>query len=125
MTSCVLKTSIILYSNNMGNVMIDYIGGLLMEFLFEFVLEIFGSIFFERVYGATNSKRIPLWIQISIVLLLVLFFGGIVLGSITFGLLLITEGIFPTGVFMVILGVLLTLVLIRKVIVDFKSRAIT
>lgn len=109
----------------MGNVMIDYIGGLLMEFLFEFVLEIFGSIFVESVYGATTSKRIPLWIRIPIFLLLVLFFGGIVLGSIAFGLLLITEGIIPTGVFMVILGVLLTLVLIRKVIVDFKSRTIT
>lgn len=89
-----------------------------MSFLVELVL----SIFVEGTYEIVFIKKIPVWIRILLLILLVSFFGAILLGVTVLGISLLVREVYLTGAFMVIVGLGLTYGSIRKFIHDYRER---
>lgn len=89
-----------------------------MSFLVELAL----SLFVEGAYEVVFIKKAPVWIRILLLILLVSFFGAILLGVTVLGISLLVRGKYLLGAFMVVVGIGLTYGSVRKFILDYRER---
>lgn len=89
-----------------------------MSFLVELAL----SLFVEGAYEVVFIKKTPVWIRILLLILLVSFFGAILLGVTVLGISLLVRGKYLLGAFMVVVGIGLTYGSVRKFILDVRER---
>ena len=87
-----------------------------MDILLELIMEI---VMEGTVYTAKN-KKVPLWIRIPLILLLLLFFGFIIIGCFLVGVCMMRDEGFFEGLSMMGISFLMLAVLIKQVY-DYKQ----
>lgn len=86
-----------------------------MEFLIEFVVELFFELLTEGGMEIIPNKRVPKWLRYLIAVVLTLFFAVIIFGCIILGVLILKETLLG-GMTIIALGVIMLVLGIRKFI---------
>ncbi len=72
----------------------------------EILFEAFGELFFELFFMMAKSKRIPLWVRILIIILLVSFYSFLIISIFIIGLKALKSNLI-LGIFLILASLLI------------------